>query len=309
MDDTAEEAITKYIETVPRDSFSQRAMTERLAIECEQDGEMYVAKYCLPTACPLRDTYQSERFRTEISARRNVCAKIVADLTKEGLLESAFNANKVPSALQSEISCPLQCPPQLPLEFLEISPLKGVPEWPNEIVLNHITLTPGREDMEGGLVAQWMNFGCLSAYKSSAERPGFALQFELGEGRPVVRTEPKVISWPPSAGATAHIQAYSHAVLPDLDEALAIVPLIQDGMDWEIDWERICGVSSEGKKDTPPEWLHQLCQRIVILQRLEQLGRICACIGPVPNPLRMEAVMGGGYGSGAQAFQVLCLQG
>ena len=64
MDDTAEEAITKYIETVPRDSFSQRAMTERLAIECELDGEMYVAKYCLPTACPLRDTYQSERFRT-----------------------------------------------------------------------------------------------------------------------------------------------------------------------------------------------------------------------------------------------------
>ena len=309
MDDTAEEAITKYIETVPRDSFSQRAMTERLAIECELDGEMYVAKYCLPTACPLRDTYQSERFRTEISARRNVCAKIVADLTKEGLLESASNANKVPSALQSEISCPLQCPPQLPLEFLEISPLKGVPEWPNEIVLNHITLTPGREDMEGGLVAQWMNFGCLSAYKSSAKLPGFALQFELGEGRPVVRTEPKVVSWPPSAGATAHIQAYSHAVLPDLDEALAIVPLIQDGMGWEIDWERICGVSSEGKKDIPPEWLHQLCQRIVILQRLEQLGRICACIGPVPNPLRMEAVMGGGYGWGAQAFQVLCLQG
>ena len=32
MDDTAEEAITKYIETVPRDSFSQRAMTERLAL-------------------------------------------------------------------------------------------------------------------------------------------------------------------------------------------------------------------------------------------------------------------------------------
>ena len=309
MDDTAEEAITKYIETVPRDSFSQRAMTERLAIECELDGEMYVAKYCLPTACPLRDTYQSERFRTEISARRNVCAKIVADLTKEGLLESAFNANKVPSALQSEISCPLQCPPQLPLEFLEISPLKGVPEWPNEIVLNHITLTPGREDMEGGSIAQWMNFGCLSACELPAERPGFSLQFELGEGRPVVRTEPKVISWPPSAAATAHIQAYNDVVLPDLDEALAIVPLIQDAMGWEIDWERICGVSIQGKKDIPPEWLHNLCQRVVILQRLEQLSRICAPIEPVPNPLRLEAVLRGGYGCSEQTFQVLCLQG
>ena len=82
-DDTDEEAIKKYIETVPRDSFSQRVMTERLAIEGEQDGEMYVAKYFLPAACPLRGTYQSDSFRSEISARRNVCAKIVADLTKE----------------------------------------------------------------------------------------------------------------------------------------------------------------------------------------------------------------------------------
>ena len=308
-DDIDEEAIKKYIETVPRDSFSQRVMTERLAIECEQDGEMYVAKYFLPAACPLRGTYQSDSFRTEISARRNVCAKIVADLRKEGLLDSESNATKVLPALQPEISCPLQCPPQMSLECLEASPLKGVLEWPSEIVLNHITLVPGRENMEGGSVAQWMNFGCLSGYTLPAERPGFALQFELGEGRPAVRIEPKVISWPPSAGATAHIQVYNDAVLPDWDEALAIVPLIQDGMGWEIDWERICGVSSEGKKDIPPEWLHQLCQRIVILQRLEQLGRIFAPIGPVPNPLRMEAVMGGGHGWGAQAFQVLCLQG
>ena len=116
MGDTHEQAITKYIETLPRDSFSQRAMTERLAIECEQDGEMYVATCCLPAACALRGTYQSEPFRTEVSARRNVCAKIVADLTKEGLLDSEMNATKVPPALQSEISCPLQCPPQMPLE-------------------------------------------------------------------------------------------------------------------------------------------------------------------------------------------------
>ena len=116
-DDIDEEAIKKYIETVPRDSFSQRVMTERLAIECEQDGEMYVAKYFLPAACPLRGTYQSDSFRTEISARRNVCAKIVADLRKEGLLDSESNATKVLPALQPEISCPLQCPPQMSLEL------------------------------------------------------------------------------------------------------------------------------------------------------------------------------------------------
>ena len=140
MDDSAEEAIKKYIETVPRDSFSQRVMTEGLAIECEQDGEMYVAKYLLPTACPLRGTYQSDSFRTEINARRNVCAKIVADLRKEGLLDSESNATKVPPALQPEISCPLQCPPQLPLEFLEISPLKGVPA----VSYTHLTLPTKR---------------------------------------------------------------------------------------------------------------------------------------------------------------------
>lgn len=99
----------------------------------------------------------------------------------------------------------------------------------------------------------------------------------------MVRTEPKVISWPPSAGATAHLQAYNHAVLADLVEALAIVRLIQGGMGWEIDRKRICGVSFDSKKDISLEWLHQLCQRIAILQRLEQLGRIVARIGPVLN--------------------------
>ena len=49
-----------------------------LAIECDQDGEMYVVKYRLPVACAFHGTYQSGAFRTEISARRDLCAKIVA---------------------------------------------------------------------------------------------------------------------------------------------------------------------------------------------------------------------------------------
>jgi len=88
-------------------------------------------------------------------------AKIVADLMKEGLLDSEMNPTEVPPALQSAVSCPLQCPPQTSLEVLEISPLKGVAEWPKEIILNHITMTSGNEDREGESVAQWMKFGCL----------------------------------------------------------------------------------------------------------------------------------------------------
>ncbi len=78
---------------------------------------------------------------------------------------------------------------------------------------------------------------------------------------------------------------------------------------FNIDWDKICGVTEEGKKEVVPLWLLPLCWRIASLQRLEQLGRLWAPIGPVPNPLRMEAVLGGGFGWGSQAFEVLTLQG
>ena len=48
-----------------------------------------------------------------------------------------------------------------------------------------------------------------------------------------------------------------------------------------------------------------LCKRIASLQRLEQLGRICAPVSPVPNPLRMEAVLGGKNGDGSDTFEIL----
>ena len=167
--------------------------------------------------------------------------------------------------------------------------------------------------MERESDAQWVNFGVLSAHDMPAEFSGFALQLELGEGKPVVRTEPQVLSWPPSEAATAHIQKYTRDLMPDwkeiLGKSLAIVPLTQDDLGWVIDWDRIIGVTTHGKTDIPPEWLDQLCKRIAILQRLEQMGRVFAPIGPVPNPLRIEAVLGGGEGWGARAFQVLCLQG
>ena len=288
-------AIKNYLESIAFDSFSAQAM--KLSVDVEPVGDSFTASLYMPPACPLRGTYRSAKCATEQAARRKVLAKVVEDLKKEDLLDDQLRPTKVQAPAQpSTISWPLPCPGPMPLQFLNISNLHGVPEWPKSMVLTHITLLP---DQHG-----WTSFGCLSAHACPGETPGFALQFELGQGL-VAKTEPTVIPWPPSAAATAHIQAYCHQILPEGPDTLAVVPLIRGS----IDWGRICGVSSEGHQERPPDWLLLLCQRVVSLQRLERLGSLCAPIGPVPNPLRMEAVLGGGFGWGAQAFQVLCLLG
>ena len=235
------------------------------------------------------------------AARRQVCARALDELKKEGQLDAEGLPIEVPLvAPPQDISWPYPCPVNMPLQFLEITSLQGEAEWPSAMVLTQISLKPKQPG--------WVSFGVLSAPASPAERPGFALQFDLGEGQPVARMEPTVMPWPPSAGATAHIRAYYHAILPDGPDTIAVVPLIKDAPPGsnpqdKIDWDRICGVSSKGKEEAVPLWLLPLCQRIASLHSLEQLGRLSAPIGPVPNPLRMEAVLGGGFGWGARTAQ------
>ena len=128
----------------------------------------------------------------------------------------------------------------------------------------------------------------------------------------IVHTESQVISWPPSERAieaTAHVQAYNwnpdYGVLPDGPETFATVPLRQS----VIDWESIFRVTKEGKHQQTPSWLLPLFRRLATVQRLEQLARLHAPIAPVPNPLRIEIVLGGGFGKDAYGFQALTLQG
>ncbi len=254
-------AIKNYLESIAFDSFSAQAM--KLSVDVEPVGDSFTASLYMPPACPLRGTYRSAKCATEQAARRKVLAKVVEDFKKEDLLDDQLRPTKVQAPAQpSTISWPFPCPGPMPLQFLNISNLHGVPEWPKSMVLTHITLLP---DQHG-----WTSFGCLSAHACPGETPGFALQFELGQGL-VAKTEPTVIPWPPSAAATAHIQAYCHQILPEGPDTLAVVPLIRGS----IDWGRICGVSSEGKKEVPPDWLLPLCQRVVSLQRLEQFGSSC----------------------------------
>ena len=296
--DSDEDAINSFIATLPCDTFSASSM--KLRIENDDAEGEHIAMVQLPPACAVRGTFQSGRCKTATDARRQVCAQVVDALQKEGQLDAEARPTSVPLVPPTEdVTWPHVCPSQLPLEALEITRLQGEAEWPTQMVLTLITLTPEQPD--------W-NIGCLSAHASPAETPGFALQFELGEGNPIVRIEPTVIPWPPSPGATAHMKAYNwvgtNAILPGGPDTVAVVPLVRGN----IDWARICSVTNEDKAETVPLWLDGLCKRLASIQRLQQLARH-APIGPVPNALRMEAVLSAGVGAYNETFQALTLQG
>ena len=89
-----------------------------------------------------------------------------------------------------------------------------------------------------------------------------------------------------------------------------------------FDWERMAEVVKNGRPEIKgkqaedlqestrlPTWLRLLWRRLTLLQRLQQMA-ILAPITPVPNPLRLEAVLGGKIMSwGSQAFDALQLWG
>ena len=260
----------------------------------------------LPPACALRGTFASDHCASALDAKRQVCARVVQQLQEEGQVDAEGQpVTVVPPPAQADISWPHPCPSRLPLQGLSITRLQGVAEWPPHMVLTLIKLTP--EPLG------WANIACLSAHAMPAQKPGFALQFELGEEQPLVRIEHTVIPWPPSAGATAHIRAFNwdnaNAILPDGPETVAVVPLVSSTTDAIIDWDRICSVSMKGKEEIVPVWLLPLSQRIATMQRLSAISHLLAPIGPMPNPLRIEAVLSGGFGQSTQAFEALELQG
>ena len=214
--------------------------------------------------------------------------------------ERAMHTEIATEGADDSITWPCDRPEQLPDDKFGIQSLKGQNEWPARIVMTTITITSEE--------AAWSKIGCLSiANMSLDEQLGHALQFQLGDRQSIVRMTPSIISWPPSADATAHIRAYDQTIVPQCPEYIAVVPLLADGGD--IDWNRIRGVTEHSKTENVPDWLPELCLKIARFQRLEQMGRLWSPVGPLPNPLRMEAVLCCGCGSGKQAFQVLSLQG
>ena len=294
-----EEILTNYCKGLDRDTFSFDAV--RLQIGTEQQGGEWQAKLNFPPACPIRSTFVSDRCATAASAKRQVVASAINELTAEGLLDAQLQPTVIALVQPpADIQWPLQPPDEMSLEALEIMSLRdpGISAWPKSMVLTTIKLTPEQHD--------WSSIGYLSAHATPAEKPVFALQLNVGLGDSLlVNMESRVIhDWPPSAGATAHILAYNHIVLPDGPDTIAMVPL-REG---DIDWGRICSVTSKDKEENEPAWLLPLCKRIASLRRVEQMGRL-APIGPVPNPLRMEVVLSGGFGEGGQAFQALSLLG
>ena len=76
-----------------------------------------------------------------------------------------------------------------------------------------------------------------------------------------------------------------------------------------VDWEQMSDVVEKEELDEEiAPWFTLLWERIDSLNCLQQLSQISP-VGPVPNPLRLEAILGGGFGFGREAFTTLELIG
>ena len=326
----AHQTLEQYCSGLPRDSFAEAARVNRPSYGPKEVGEggdtASVVAVTLPLASPVRGAFYPDPAHavgtSEEKKQREADVAAVRELREAGQLDVQVEAASAPEVGP----WPVNCGPKLPLEALQITDLATVVEWPESLILTRVALEPEQ--------AGWNSLAFLSAPRMQEGHPGFGLSLELGAGNPVARLQPVVFAWPVEGGTPQDVVDF-HKIMATAAGLLAdvhypcppLLVLLKEGTETVdgtgiIDWEKMAEVVKSGRPDVKateveessqegavlPPWLRLLWRRLTSLQRLQQVAKL-APITPVPNPLRLEAVLGNHFGWGAQAFKALQLWG
>ena len=261
----------------------------------EQEPEP-IPESTLPTASPVRGSFPQSSDTAALSeefSRDEAEVVAVSELRDAGQLDEADMPTFVePASIPDVGDWPVMPEPPLPEYYLEIVNLVVDEEWPEFLTLTRVQLIPPQ--------AEWNSLAFLSAPKENPH--GFALSLALGEGNPVARLEPEVLAWPAENSREKvlefhKVMATSAGLGDDLQQCLHIPVLMKaaEGL-CVIDWEGMESTVGNDARSNLPVWLRLLWRRANRLLRLQQVGACCSPITPIPNPLRMEAVLGSDWG-------------
>ena len=238
---------------------------------------------------------------SEEVSRREAEMLAVRELQDAGQLDRAGRPILVEPARKPDVGdWPVMPGAQLPMENLKIINLVVAEEWPKQLTLRRVKLIPPQ--------AEWTRVAFLSALQNP-DPHGFAFSLELGEGNPVARLELEGFAWPGPTGGREAVLAFHQAMTKgagfqpdDLQQCLHIPVMIAPESSGVIDWKGMESIVRNGCHNLPT-WLRLLWPRLNCLQRLQQVGACFAPIVPVPNPLRLEAVLGSDWG--IETFEAL----
>ena len=300
------EKLNAYTASKPHDSFtSGSALTPLFSTSRAETEERLRVTVSLPVPCGFRGIFTSKSFNLseEHEARAHAGMECLWALTDAEQLDKNFDPVTGTVDHVCQVEWPASCRDQLIMDHLTFTNLLNIDTWPEVVVLIRVEPNPKPDG--------WMGLGFIIAPSSPDVHLNFALQVELGECQSVW-LEPSRLTREEIVFLGGNLLAvqgfhniYKTAAGLDEAESKCVVRLLGGS----IDWDGMSAVVEEEELDEEvPPWFEILWRRVDSLNRLQQLSHF-APVAPVPSPLRLEVVLGGGCGSGHDAFSTLELIG
>ena len=286
------ELLRRYVAPLPRDSYcNSLVLMERT--EDLPHGE-FSATVWLPSHSPVHGPFKSEA-KTLEKAKYQAASKAL------DALGTVAQLNQEIMVTAEELGS-LPCPQSQPSDFWGIPDLLHASEWPEEVVMIRIEVTPDPDP------ASSASFAFICAPTQPVAHQRFALHLDLVDGL-TAWLEPSVLKLASVLGGSREdVIAFHRLVASDLetDGTLCIVRCLGHLIDWEL---MSLIVGQERLDEDLPSWLRLLWPRVATIIRLQQIAYQFAPVQPAPNPLLLEAVLSCGCGKSKHAFESLVLRG
>ena len=288
--------LQKYLDTLPRDSYTKRPFIQDCVVVAQDSYEegaqrparggqfpsgkvKYRAELAFPPCCRLRKSFQAADQHSPSEAKLVVARKAILALRASGqLMEDRSPARPArPELPRSQEDC-------LPFVLEDIAPGAKLALYRLE---PQGSLLSAEDSRRFGLLGTWHSMYAFQ-FEAEALRP-YCRGHPASDGgvrrQGTVRVEPVEMVTVLDEDQHAVVQSFHEKTVADKadDRAcraiFAVCLTAQGGIDWE----------ATSAQRPVPCWLRELHRRLLRLQGLECLS-FYAPVGPAPSPLRLEAV-------------------